>query len=102
LYVVKQPDNDKEAGNLNRTVSMTGKKDQGKVLENIATMLFLGTEVSSSTYSRSSLLIKILTLDASIGSEDYKMRTLCRTCLRFERRHFIWKAFRLRAQVRNL
>ena len=48
LIVVKQPDNDKEAGNLHRTVSITGKKDQGKLLENIATMLFVGTEVSCS------------------------------------------------------
>ncbi|CAB4018875.1 WD repeat-containing 63-like [Paramuricea clavata] len=47
---IKQPDNDKEAGNLNRTVSMTGKKDQGKVLENIATMLFVGTESGDVVY----------------------------------------------------
>lgn len=44
IFVVKQPDNDKDAATLNRTISMT-KKDQGKILENIPTMLFVGTEV---------------------------------------------------------
>lgn len=46
ICLVNQPDNDKEAGHLNRTISMTSKKDQGKILENIATMLFVGTEVN--------------------------------------------------------
>lgn len=43
--LVKQADNDKEAGSLNRTTSITGKKDQGKVLDNIPTKFFVGTEV---------------------------------------------------------
>lgn len=50
IYTVKQPDNDKEVATLNRSVSMTGKKDQGRILENIATMLFVGTEVSLSIF----------------------------------------------------
>ena len=43
--LVKQADNDKEAGSLIRTTSITGKNDQGKVLDFISTKFIVGTEV---------------------------------------------------------